>query len=439
MLTALNAFSGRGGRMAPIYYFDICALLVLCMTLFFMIRRRLYLGGANKLFLGLVFLTIFVTGCSLVTAIASNYKDLFSTEYRFFMHSCYLFFHSMYAPVYLAYVILLMDLWHRLRGNVPLLIFLCAPIAVIFGFILANPWTRNIFYIDEQKNYARSDMFFVLYLGVIFYMCITFGLLIKNRSLMSRDRRRSLLSVYPLMIVACVMQYLWPQLLVEMFATSIAIMIITNTVQRPEDILSQVKGFRNLSSYARNMKRCFINKKDVSIIMIHISDIANLKTVLNYDRTDLLIQRVGELLLDMGQEYRCDYYYIDNGRYRLVFDSYAVVNIHAFAEKIYNRCKEEVELNDVKINFKPIVCVVDHPEDVIDFDTLIMLGNKLNDIIKQPKEILNAADIIHKNEFGIVNNVNQIIDEALEKNILRYFISRYIPYRTNALGQQRHL
>ena len=69
-------------------------------------------------------------------------------------------------------------------------------------------------------------------------------------------------------IFSTVIQFFFPQYLVEMFVQSICLLLIVMVIQRPEERIDLETGLGSLNAYAEDMRRSFENEKPVKLICI---------------------------------------------------------------------------------------------------------------------------------------------------------------------------
>ena len=88
------------------------------------------------------------------------------------------------------------------------------------------------------------------------------------------------MSLAPLTSAAVLFQFFFPHLLVEVFATVIALMFVILTVQRPEENVHPTLGIANSQAHSFIIKRAFFNKKTFDLILIRLKNHSSILTIL---------------------------------------------------------------------------------------------------------------------------------------------------------------
>ena len=138
---------------------------------------------------------------------------------------------------------------------------LIVPFGILVGLLIVNLFTDFVFEITDH-TYVRGELFFVLYAIAVFYMVYGLVYLFRCRRILSRSKILSISAMVPLMLLAIMVQFINPRLVVEMFAGAIALLLITMTTQRPEELIDVRTGLGNYNAYVENVKRSFANLKN---------------------------------------------------------------------------------------------------------------------------------------------------------------------------------
>ncbi len=402
--------------MTTIIYFDICALILMAVVIFSIIFRKMTSGIQNRLFILLVsviFADIVFDLWAVAMDTSPNYEQ-FSANARYISHAMYLTLRNITIPVYTLYVISLTDTWHKIKGSALMSILIVVPCALILILIAINPMTDKMFIIDENLKYVRGPHMKIPYVTAVIYCSIGIIYLLKHRKLFTGGKLASLIVIYPLTLAAAIIQWFNPIMLVELFFTSVAVMLITITVQRPEELIDSMTGVGKYTAYATTMKRNFTNEKSVRIIFINISNYFSLRSVLGYDFSTEMLKRIADQLTIFNKENKAkaDVFYLDNGRYRIVFDENDWDKVDVIAKRINSEMKRNIIINQMELNLIAYVCITRCPEDISDFKTLMSFGNELCNIPFSGR-VLNAGEIIEKTHFQLNREIDKIIEDGL--------------------------
>ena len=255
---------------------------------------------------------------------------------------------------------------------------------------------------------------FVLYVCSLLYFITGMGYIIRYKNLFKAEKLLSLCAIFPLTVVSLAIQWFIPSLLVEMFASSISLLLIIVTVQRPEELLDSLTGLCKYSAYAVDIKRNFANDKHVGIILINISNYSSMHAILGFDNLNAMLRNIADRLAAINKEekLRAVLYYLDRGRYRLVVSESKRDKMERTAEKINRELKQNIIFNQMALNLIAHVCIANCPEEIAEFETLMAFGNELNDMPYSGR-VIKTADIATENRFRLSNELDAIIDSAI--------------------------
>ncbi len=400
--------------MTPIIYFDICALFIIVVAAFSIVFRKMFHGISNRLFIALVAI-VFADIVFDIWAITLDIAGDTNLIARYISHTGYLVFRNLTMPVYTLYIISLTDTWHLIKGRFTTGLFVTFPIAVTLVAFCLNVFTKDMFYIDENFVYTRGDRFWIAYICAISYVGFGLYYIIKSRKLFRTAHFISMLVIYPLTLSAVSIQLFFPMCIVELFFSSVAVMIIAITIQRPEELIDMVTELGKHGAYADAMKKNFVNKKDVGIILINISNYHSVSAMLGYDQSAKFLKTIADKLVVINKDMKihADLYYLDKGGFRVVVRKNNWDKIDAMAEAINTELKKSLVLSQLELNIMAYVCIAYCPVDIPDFKSLISFGTELCSAVPYSGTVLHASDIIANRAFRLSNDIDSIIDDAL--------------------------
>lgn len=399
--------------MERIIYFDYCALIILIILLISTVFRKMIRGRVNRCYL----LMIAVSFITVLADIYTVHLDLLgdgNITTKYIIHTVYLLFHNLTPYIYILYLVAQTDTWHKfkrmyLRNAVLVLSFF---IIVVALFI--NLFYPVIFYFDEKCAYTRGNYFLLLYASVVVACIEGIVYIIHYRKLFSKRRFSALISLYPFMGAAVLVQFFYPMLVVEMFAITCGLLFILMMVQRPEEIIDSETGLGKLGAYVSDMKRAFVNEKPIKVIMINVANYHTIMEMLGYDNMNEVLRMIADMLtgLNKRQKIGADLYYLGVGKFRFVVDEDHFDKTEDTAQAIHALMMRGLWFNRMDINLMTYVCIADCPGDIDDVDSLLAFGNDLNNQVFTG-EIYYAKDIYKKEYYDLQKDMDRIIEEAL--------------------------
>lgn len=393
--------------------FDIAALVILTLLLISCIVRKMTSGTSNRLFLAFITFNLITTVFDIWAVMLDNAGST-SHLALYVAHSGYLIMHIFTVPVCVLFVISLTDTWHKIRKSFWIQFVLWAPLLTVVAALLINPFTNKMFLVDG--GYQRGPWFFLIYGAVLIYVVFAIGYMIWYRRLVERSKMIAVMSYIPIGITAMLIQMVSPTMLVEMFGSAVSLLLMSIGVQRPEEIVDSDTQFIKYSAYATDMKRNFRNAKKMDVVMLNLGSFSSINAMMGYDFAMLVlndvvarIRRVNKLLDNKGE-----LYYLDRGRFRMVFEEKHREKAARAAELLVESLKEKSDLNNLDVSLNPFVVLASCPEEIPDFKTLMTFGTDFHEKLKYEGRVMHVDEVYHKGLFEIQKNIDQIIEEALE-------------------------
>lgn len=407
--------------MIASFSFDIAGLFVISILIMSVVLRKMTKGTANQMFMLSMLSALIACSFDIISVFVDNLGTA-SNAVIYIAHTGYLIFHNAQAPLHVFFLIHFTDTWHKVRSNIPLKVLLFVPYTITVLLLLSNPFTKMIFTVTDD-GYAHAWAFYAMYALVVPYIVTDTVYVIKYRKQMEIRKILSLFSMVVFMLIAIVIHLFVPVLRVECFANAAALLTVSVTIQRPEDYIDTFTGLYKHSAYARDMKRTFKNGKHVHIVLINIGNYSTIQNMIGYDMSINLLKNIAEKIESIVQEQRakCSLYYLDRGRYRMVFDKEYRAKAEACAETVVNELKERSRFNGFDITLTPCVVLARCPEEIESFKSLMAFGMDFHERHAYSGRYVEASDVYDPEEFAIQNNIDSIIDRALERNSFQVY------------------
>lgn len=399
--------------MEKIIFFDYCAFVLVVILFITTISRKMIWGRQNTFF---IYLTIVIMLNIVADIYAVNFDRMGpgNVTGKYIAHFVYLFFHMCVVPCYVAYLISVADLWHIFRSSRLRTVLLFVPLAVGAVLMMLNPFTDKIFYLDGTDTYTRGDWFVSLYIIAFIYMVVGLKIIFSHRKQFGLSRIISLLSVFVILGVVALIQFLNPNIVLEMFAVSSALVFISMMLQRPEDLIDAETGLGKLSAYVTHVQNASLNSKHMEIIMVNIVNFGLINEMLGYQNYTKIRQIISNELIAFNKNRRLDseLFYLGQGKYRIVMDRRHYDKIQSSAELLCRALRPGVTFNGITVDLVVNVCIARFPEDIDNVDSLLSFGRDLHKI-PYTGSVLYAAEHFKKEYYDIKKDIDIIIEEAL--------------------------
>ena len=409
--------------MDRIIYFDLAALAIVLILVFSMFSRKMTTGRINSIFLLLLGVLFLNTLFSLATNFSLSFIESPETRksVRTFFNTMYYIFRLSEGPIYFIFVSMLAGSWTRFTEKKSVVILFLLPLIISIVILIINNFNGMVFYFDTDGNYYRGPLVAVTYSVGAFYLLLSFILLIKNRVILGTEKLLALLSMYPLLIAAMVVQFIWKQYLLEMFAMSIMAMLCTSTVLKPEENVDFTTGARSYNGFTLDMRRYFMAKIPASVILIRIKNNSALISLLGNEHHRHLLQDISRILVspeitDHPKKVNRELYYLYAGLYAITVDGkYHEPYAEVEAEKIFNRLKGTLHTQQMDLDLDIAVSTIRFPADVDNWDDLLLFANTF-DRVASDTEVTSYLKIAPNKQFRMAADIDSIIGNALNNN-----------------------
>lgn len=403
-----------------ILYFDIAAIIILVILLASLFFRKMLGGRANK-YLLLILVDI------LTTTILDCWAEAYTvwlpakesdTLFRKVLFYGYFFFRNLTAPLYQLFLCAITDTWHILVKNKWLKWVIATPFLVICCALFTNPIHHLVFYFNENLMYTRGPLIYVLYGAFFFYFICGITYLFTYKKLLTTEKFIVLICMYPLNLLAVLIQLFYPEYLVEMFMTSLSMFLVTIIVQRPEETVNPLLGVFNYIAYTSDMKKAFYMCKPVQIIFVKLVNYYGLFSLWGNDACNRLLKKIAaEMSLAHAEEHLpMELYYLENGLFALVTEKEQPEKLKAVAERLSAGLTKRIQIEQLELETDPCICIIRCPRDIDLYESLLFFGNSFYTYLPSGGAVNDMMDTNRHRVLKLRNDIDRIINNALAEN-----------------------
>lgn len=404
-------------NIMKILYFDIAATIIQIILFTSLIFRKMLSGRSNRLYALLLLQIILTTITDFWSESFGVWLPAQESNLQLRNVLCYLYFlfRNMTTPFYHLFLYAITDTWHILMKNKWLKLILIMPYTVICCTLFTNPIHHSVFYFDENLVYNRGPLIYILYAASFFYLVIGIVYLVTYKKMLTTDKFVALILMYPLNVLAILIQLFFPQYLVEMFMTSLTILLVALVIQRPEEIINPILGVRSYIAYTTDMKKAFSIHKPVRIIFAKLVNYQALLSLLDFDTCNLLLKKiVADLALSYKEEHLpMDLYYLENGLFALVTEKEQQQKIKAVAQRISAAMTRSTQLGQLELGLDTCICILRYPQDIDDYESLLSFGNTFYTYLPTDGAVNDMAEARDQRVFQLRNEIDSIISNAI--------------------------
>ena len=410
-------------------YFDIAAVVVMLITILSLVMRRMTRGATNRVYLvsmALVTLTalvnIFAETHDLLCFSQTGTISAGASPFRDTLSLIYYALRSLTAPMYLVLIATISGTTHRLDRNLLVRVALWVPMVGIVVFVLSNP-IHNLVFVSVNGIPARGPFFWTLYVIATYYALIGIVWLIRWKSIINRVEFSVMMALYPLIYVSLIIQYAFPVLNMEMFITSISMMLLSAFVIRPETQMDSVVNAASLQGYREMCNRAFATGKKMILVYLEVINLDRIRDFVGKDELqDILCNVSNNLSKSLNRDDVL--YYLRNGLFCIAPRSTDVDRAVKIAQKSHSEGRERALANhNQRMQAKMRTCIVRIPEDASDNDTLKTFMKRFSYLV--PDSCVTTFSLLSmREEFELEMALTDIVESAIDN---RSFEVHYQP------------
>lgn len=415
--------------------FDICAFPLFLVVLWTCYARKMTHGHANRVFVAMNWLSLICVLADIAMEFTvyplplSPARVVGATLLSFL----YKLLRNAQLVIYIVYIIAVTHTEYLLRPRRNRML-LWLPNALVFALLLLNFFTHDVFSVTAQEGYTRGPLLSVFYLVALLYGLVGAGYCIHCRRYLAVGKWVALVSVYALTFLAVGVELVRPELLVEMFSTSVGITMILLLVMRPEETMDAEVGLQNWKSYKTDLANIVKISQPTQILVIQNLNADQLRSYLGEDRYNrLLIEAAGEiraLARGTGPHVNAELYIERPGAFYLTIDdeTYDLESrLSAFLSRVEERLGRYV---DCTVRFHLKLCLIRFPEDLTKMDDILSLGHKFPQLGPVDQTVFHASALVSSHNYAIVNHIDKILTRALAENRFKMYYQPIYDIRT---------
>ncbi|HCM92653.1 MAG TPA: hypothetical protein DIS78_08830 [Lachnospiraceae bacterium] len=408
-----------------ILYYDICAFIILLLVMGSCVLKKMFRGRTNGLFYLVVLTMMFSTLGDFWGAYIQNYSEhtILNRNINYIWQYLYFFSHNMLLPVYLPYIYSNIGMWHEFTGSRKVRIIWYAAMIINNVALLINLFVHYIFEVSDDLKYIRHDGIYIFYATSALFMIFEMGILLKHRRIIRKDKFMVMMSLYPVSIAGIVIQYFFPEHLVEMFTITIATLLFSLIIRRDEELLDPVTGAGKYYVAHEKIKNVLATGAPVYVLLVKLVNYKNLRLYLGEDLLSEFFKSRSKLFGDYVVEASADadMYYLEEGLYVFVSETSDYDRVKKLGTLIRDHFVDTIEFRDFTLMVDARLCILRCPNDIDNFNTLYTFGSNFHTFLPAVKDVMNYPDYVNDREFKIKSELDEIIKRALKHESFELF------------------
>ena len=405
-----------------VIFFDIAAIIIVSFEIVAIYLRKMTYGRNSRLFLFLLICVLVSSIMDFVSLYFSNFVSITSSTIIICAMADYLYFifRNITPLIYLLYIVSVTDTWHILQNRKWLKLIFLLPICVSMALIFTNPLSHRLFYYDTRFVYHRGPFINILYYISAIYALYGVVYLYYYRKILKVEQVFVLASLYPFNIFALIVQYYYPHYLIEMFMTSLSMLLAMLVIQRPEEMINPELLVGNYLGFNKDVKSAFELNKRFKLIFVKIVNYKSLSSFLEYTTTRMLLRTLCDSLKRIKTN-GLNIYYLGDGLFSLNTDENDELLI---ASRVSDIVREKFMVKQYGLSLNCCICVIRCPEDIENVQGLLNFSNSFYTYLPDNGEIVELSMEKDNRTFMLRNDIDTIIKEAI---VHRSFMMYYQP------------
>ncbi|MBQ4486657.1 MAG: EAL domain-containing protein [Oscillospiraceae bacterium] len=313
----------------------------------------------NKLFL--VLNTIVAVNCisNMISHVLSAGKTLSPTGAVVLGILPYIYFliHNLLCPMFFCYVCVV-------SGSSGVRKFLNNKVyAGLIGiselFVVINPVTRCSWYFDEHNNYTRNWGASVFYITAGVFFVLAVSRLVFAWDTLSVSRKFSLGFFCMIVIAGVILQLVFPLIQTELFAEAVGLAGLMYEIENEDDRINPDSGFCNRSAMRTDINGYIINRRQLHIIGIRITNSDVIEKFTGAENDDILSSLISDFLLSIAPYYHI--YDVNSNTYAITLFGNKEKEIAEITSYISKRFESVWEWGDSEIFLSAVIMAADIP------------------------------------------------------------------------------
>ena len=405
-----------------VIFFDIAAIIIVSFEIVAIYLRKMTYGRNSRLFLFLLICVLVSSIMDFVSLYFSNFVSITSSTIIICAVADYLYFifRNITPLIYLLYIVSVTDTWHILQNRKWLKLIFLLPVCVSMALIFTNPLSHGLFYYDTRFVYHRGPFINILYCISAIYSLYGVIWLHVFRRMLKLEQVFVLASLYPFNIFALIVQYYYPHYLIEMFMTSLSMLLAMLVIQRPEEMMNPELLVGNYLGFNKDVNRSFELNKRFKLVFVKIVNYKSLSSFLEYATTRMLLRTLCDSLKRIKTN-GLNIYYLGNGLFSLNTDENDELLI---ASRVSDIVREKFMVKQYGLSLNCCICVIRCPEDIENVQGLLNFSNYFYTYLPDNGEIVELSMEKGNRTFMLRNDIDAIIKEAI---VHRSFMMYYQP------------
>ncbi|HOO80673.1 MAG TPA: GGDEF domain-containing phosphodiesterase [Lachnospiraceae bacterium] len=278
-----------------IVHYEVASVVILTALLIQFLYEKRIKTKTTSAFLLMLILALATGVSDLLSVYMINHSQEFSRSINYFVNIVYLISLNMLVATYFVYFLFL------LRGNDKLRrhdkFFIVLPILYYVTMIATTPYTKLIFFFDEEGRYLHGFLFNSLYFIAAAYACGVVVMAMRRRFALTTSQAVALIFYTTSEMVCLVIQYFFPNYLLNNFGVSVGILLLYLSMQNSMGDSDKQMGTFNSEALNKKVDYSIRKGREFYLIAVQMSGFESINNTFGTNRGNRLIRQIAEYLM----------------------------------------------------------------------------------------------------------------------------------------------
>lgn len=259
---------------------------------------------------------------------------------------------------------------------------------------------------EEGISYTQGNAVVATYIFALAFLLLTISVMIKYSNIINRNRRNATIIWMALWLVAALVQYFFPTVIIVSFAISMGILIIYIKLENPESAIDTETGLFNQNTFRPYITQRFMANYPFSIFMLTFKN-----KVIDSGKADY---RKKEVINYLGHIEKAYSFMTNEEDIYVVFDTRKASDevVEKLKKRYISDNKEKIRMN---IAYLPYSGLADNMDDMLH---MLRFTNNSQEMAEQSIVVIDEE---FKEKINAVKKVEKMINDAIDNNRIEVY------------------
>ena len=404
--------------MNYILYFDYAGIFVIAAVMFSFFYRQTIKTRSASFFIAFMLVALITVILDILSTEAISHINKIPLWLGYVPKMLYLSALVANPAIYLMYILSVVCNKKVIKKWIYVAVL--APLALQIIFVLISPFVNGagIFWFNENREYAHGPLLNVQYAITFAYILGSLIYVIIKRKSFTRIQEITIYLYAAICIAAIMVQMFVPELRVQQFGMTIAVMLIYMSLQNPEDYMDKRQGAFNAIAFDDVFNSNVARGKKFDVLGVRINGLRYIGDTLGEDSESEILREIVQFLIREAGKKRV--FVISQTKYAILINEGEEGKI--LTDKIYDRFSQPFVSNGAKISLAVNTCLISCPEvaaQTKDVLSIMELCLDEKSITENNETVIAHKDILAKGQRETL--ILQSMRQALKENGFEVF------------------